>query len=312
MEAAVAVGGAVFLLLHFKEPVHSVISALGANDMRAIVQFALVTLIVLPLLPDRGFGPQAALNPREIWWMVVLVVSMNLVGYVATKLLATRSATLLAGVLGGAVSSTATTVSVARRSRTQGSDPAAQALVGTRIIAAAWAMSLLRTLIEVAVVAPSQWLDVAAPLALMLAWMLLLGAATWWRGGHGEKESPVNAPGNPAELRAALVFAALYALVVLAVAMVKGRFGASALYPVAIVGGLTDTDAVTLSTSNLMARERLVPEAAWQLILLAALANIAVKGAWAGVVGSPPLRKRIAVLTMLALGGGAGILAAWR
>lgn len=112
-------------------------------------------------------------------------------------------------------------------------------------------------------------------------------------------------------MKPALVFGALYALVILAVAFAKSRFGTAGLYPVAVISGMTDMDAITLSTSNLAARGRLDPQIAWRLILLAALANIVFKGSCACVLGSPGLRVRIAVLFGFALAGGAGILLLW-
>jgi uncharacterized membrane protein (DUF4010 family) len=322
MPAAVAVGGAVFLLLHFKEPMHSAIAALGESDMRAIMQFALVTLVVLPILPDRSFGPYDAFNLREIWWMVVLIVSINLAGYVAYKLFGTRRGALLGGLVGGLVSSTATTVSQARRSRDAGPDAkdakeakhtkaaAARAGLAALVITLASAVSVLRVLVEIAVVAPSQFAAVAGPLIAMLGWMIALCAAAWLLG-RGEGEAHMAERGNPAELKPALVFGALYAVVVLAIAFTKHHFGEAGLYPVALVSGLTDMDAITLSTVNLAAQGRLEPATTWRLILLAGLANITFKGAYACLLGSAALRARIGVLFGLALAGGAAILVLW-
>lgn len=107
--AAIATAGAVVLLRHLKQPMHRAIGALDERDMTAIMQFALVTFVILPVLPDRVYGPYDVPNPRQIWWMVVLIVSINLAGYVAYKQFGARGGTLLAGVLGGLISSTATT-----------------------------------------------------------------------------------------------------------------------------------------------------------------------------------------------------------
>ena len=314
IEAAVAVGGAVVLLLHFKQPMHRAVRALGEADMKAIMQFALVTLVILPILPDRSYGPYDVLNPREIWWMVVLIVSINLAGYVAAKLLGTRSGALLGGVLGGLISSTATTISYARRSRTTPAaeaDAPPQAGLAALVIVVASTVSFVRVLAEVAVVAPAQLAAMAAPLGAMFGGMLALSAAAWLLGRRDHSQALPDS-GNPAELKPALVFGALYALIILAVAFAKGRFGTAALYPVAIGSGMTDMDAITLSTSSLAAQGRLEPQAAWRLILLAALANIVFKGACACVLGSPALRMRIVVLFGLALAGGAAILLLWR
>ena len=311
--AAVAVSGAAVLLLHFKQPMHQAVRAMGGADMTAIMQFALVAFVVLPILPDRVYGPYDVLNPRQIWWMVVFIVSINLAGYVAAKLLGTRSGALVGGVLGGLVSSTATTFSYARRSRATSAtakEAPAQAGLAALVIVVASTVSFARVLVEIAVVAPSQLAAMAAPLGTMMACMLVLSAAAWLLG-RGDTSPSLPEHGNPAELKPALVFGALYALVILAVAFAKSQFGAAGLYPVAVISGMTDMDAITLSTSNLAAQGQLEAQTAWRLILLAALANIVFKGACACVLGSPALRTRVVILFGLALAGGAGILVLW-
>lgn len=312
LAAAVAVGGAVFLLLHFKQPMHRVIGALGDNDMRAIVQFALVALLILPVLPDRSFGPYDALNPKEIWWMVVFIVSINLGGYVASKRLGSQRGAGVAGVIGGLVSSTATTVTQARYSREagNGSDGAARATLAALVILIASTVSIARVLVEVAVVAPAHLAVVAPPLATLFGGMLVLCALAWLMGRRSTPAAH-SEPVNPAELKPALVFGALYAIVVLAVAMAKSEFGGAGLYPVAVISGMTDMDAITLSTAQMAAQGKLDPHTSWRLILLAALANIVFKGAYASLLGSPALRWRIVGWFGLALLFGAGIPALW-
>jgi uncharacterized membrane protein (DUF4010 family) len=313
VEAAVAVTGAVVLLLHFKQPIHGVIRKMGETDMAAIMRFALVSLVILPILPDRNYGPYDVLNPRQIWWMVVLIVAIGLAGYVAAKLFGERSGALLGGVMGGLISSTATTVSVARRSRDAHASAAAgagQAGLAALVIVVASSVSFARTLIEVAVVAPSQLKAVAAPLGAMLACMLLVSAAAWLlQRGHGSTE--LAEQGNPADLKPALIFGALYALVILAVAFAKDRFGAAGLVPVAIISGMTDMDAITLSTANLAEQGRLESATMWRLIMLAALANLVFKGASACMLGSAALRLRIIVLFGVAVAAGGAILWVW-
>ncbi|HMN79400.1 MAG TPA: DUF4010 domain-containing protein [Burkholderiaceae bacterium] len=309
---AVVATGAITLLLHFKEPMHRAIGNMDDADMAAIMQFALVTLVILPLLPDRTFGPLDVLNPREVWWMVVLIVSINLAGYVALKRAGARSGALLGGLLGGLASSTATTVSYARRTR-RGEDDSqgpAGAELAALVIALASSVSFLRILVEVAIVAPAQWMSIAGPLGAMLGWMLLISAGAYIHAGRQEAGSlPVR--GNPAELKTAVLFGGLYALVILVVAFAKHYLGDAALYPVAAVSGLTDVDAVTLSTANLSVRERIDPSTAWRLILIAGLSNLVFKGASAIVLGSSALRMRIAILFGLAIAGGVAILFAW-
>ena len=92
---------------------------LGENDLKAIMQFALISLVILPVLPNRTYLPYAVINPRNIWWMVVLIVGIQLAGYACYKLFGQRAGLLLGGLLGGAISSTATVASYARRTREQ-------------------------------------------------------------------------------------------------------------------------------------------------------------------------------------------------
>ncbi len=304
--AAVAVSGAIVLLLHLKRPLHRAIGALGENDMTAIMRFALITLVILPVLPDRTYGPYDVLNPYEIWRMVVLIVSINLVGFVAVKRFGADSGALLGGVLGGLVSSTATTIAYARRSHGIG---AAAAPAATAIVVAS-TVATVRVLVEVAIVAPAQLAAIAPPLAAMFGWMLVLSVAAWFAGRvDGATEPPES--GNPAELTPALLFGAVYAIVILAVAFATERFGSAGLFPVALLSGLTDVDAITLSSSNLAAQGRLEPSTAWRLILLAVLANLVFKATAAGALGSPELRRRIVVLFGLAVAGAAAILLLW-
>ncbi len=311
--ASVAVVGAIVLLLHFKRPLHHAIGALGETDMTAIMQFALITLVILPILPDRPYGPYDVLNPHEIWWMVVLIVSINLAGYVAVRRFGADSGALLGGLLGGLVSSTATTIAYARRSRSADTSSAgsnSQAAITALTIVVASTVAFARVLVEIAAVAPSLLRDVAAPLGAMFGWMLALSSAAWFAG---RDSVPTQLPesGNPAELKPALIFGAIYAIVIFAVAVATDRFGFAGLYPVALLSGLTDVDAITLSTANLAVQQRLDATTAWRLILLASLANLVFKGTAACVLGSPALRVRILVLFAVAVAGGAAILLLW-
>lgn len=115
--AGIVVGGLTAVLLHLKQPMHAFAGRLSQRDLQGIMRFAIVSLIVLPLLPAQTFGPYDVLNPREIWWMVVLIVGIGLAGYVSYRLFSGSAGILFAGVLGGLVSSTATTVAYARRVR---------------------------------------------------------------------------------------------------------------------------------------------------------------------------------------------------
>lgn len=302
---AVALGGAVAVLLHLKERLHDWAGRLSERDYRAVMRFALISLVVLPVLPDHPYGPWGVLNPREIWWMVVLIVGIGLAAYLGRKLLGERAGTLVAGILGGAVSSTATTVSQARRTRADGAPSAAGAAAA--VIALASAVVLARMLVEIAVVAPGFLAAAAFPLGVLLAVLAALAIALWITATRDGTE--VDEPGNPAELRPALLFAALYAAVLLAVAAAERHVGTGGIYAVAALSGLTDADAITLSTSRLVREGSLSPEIARRALVIAAMANLVFKGGAVAVLGSRRLLVRVAAVYAVALAVGAALLA---
>jgi uncharacterized membrane protein (DUF4010 family) len=303
--AGIVVGGVTAVLLHLKRPMHAFAGRMSEHDVEAIMRFAILSLIVLPLVPDRSFGPYRVLNPREIWWMVVLIVGIGLAGYVSYRLFGGRAGAVLSGLLGGLVSSTATTVAYARRAAQSGAGFRLAALV----IVLASAVSLARVLVEVIAAAPGRLAIMVPPLLVMLAWMAVIAVAmVRWRDDDGERMPEQT---NPAELRSALVFGVLYALVLLATAAVKDHFGARALYGVAVVSGFVDLDAITLSTARLAAADRLEAETAWRVILTAALSNMLFKTGIAWVLGSTRLLLRLAMPVAATLGGGLAVLLAW-
>jgi uncharacterized membrane protein (DUF4010 family) len=302
---AVLVGGIVAVLLQLKQPLHSLVSQLSADDLRVIMQFALLALVILPVLPNENYGPFAAFNPHETWLMVVLIVGLSLAGYIIYKFFGQDAGTVMGGMLGGMVSSTATTASYARRAHEQPAACGQAALV----IAIASAIAIGRVIVEVAVAAAPIVRYVAPPLAAMFLWALVLAFVLYRFDGGGKTEIPP--PSNPAQLRIALVFAAMYATIKLAVAATQHYFGDTALYAVACASGLTDLDAITLSTAKLVDQQRLAADLGWRLILTAALANLAFKGGIAVVLGQRRLTSRILVVFGAAILGGALIIALW-
>jgi uncharacterized membrane protein (DUF4010 family) len=302
---AVALSGAIALLLHLKRPLHEFVGRIGEQDVRAIMQFVLIALVILPVLPDRDYGPFAVWNPRNIWLMVVLIVGMSLAGYVAFKLVGQRAGVVLTGLLGGVISSTATTVSYARRSR----EATLSASSAAAVIVLASSVAFVRVLLELAVVA-APWLPVMAPpLAAMLAVMTVASLACVCLARDGAPEA--QAPDNPAELRTALTFGAGYAMILLAVAATTHYVGNDGLYLVAAVSGLTDMDAITLSTGRLVQQGRLPAETGWRLVLVAALANLVFKGLLVFGLGPRRLALRFGIVLCAAMASGLTLLVAW-
>lgn len=288
LTVGVVVGAAVALLLYLKRFLSTTISRLGEKDMEAIMLFVAISLVILPVLPNKDFGPYEVFNLREIWLMVVLIVGISVVGYFAYKWLGTKVGSGLNGILGGLVSSTATTVSYSRK--TKNSELTAS-LAGFVIMTAS-TIAFVRVLIEVSVVAPHYLSKVAPPLITFTVVMAIISGALYFF--KKDEDSDFAEPKNPAQFKTAIVFAILYGLILLAVAYVKEEFGQAGLYIVSIISGLTDMDAITLSLSNMMNDGKIEGSNGWRLILVAGLSNLLFKGGMAAVIGNRSLMKIIA------------------
>ncbi|HET7706618.1 MAG TPA: MgtC/SapB family protein [Thermoanaerobaculia bacterium] len=297
----VVLAGTVAVLLQAKARFRKVMDRLGDDDVRAIMQFTLLSLVILPILPNRDFGPWAVLNLFEIWLLVVLIVGINLAGYIAWKFVRADTGALLTGILGGVISSTATTVSYSRRTREQNDGAAMSAVV----IMIATAVVLVRVLIEIAVVAPQILRGVVVPIAIVFAVAAILSVTIWWRVRGQAADMPQQK--NPTMLRAALIFGALYAVVLIAVAWVKEAAGESGLYVVAAVAGLTDVDAITLSTAQMAKAGEISPALTWRVILIAFVSNLVFKAGIIATIGSRRLLATVATLFGI-LGAGIGML----
>lgn len=306
---AVAVGVAVAVLLQFKVELHGIVDRLGDADVRAVMTFALISGIVLPVLPNRTFGPFEVLNPFEIWLMVVLIVGITLAGYACYKLFGARAGLLLGGVLGGAISSTATVASYSRRTR-EHPDLARASLV---VIGIASAVVFVRVLVEIATVSQTLLPVAAAPLGILGAATLAPALLAFAR--VRKDPQPIPEQKNPTELKAALVFAGIYAAVTFALAAAKHWLGPQGLYVVAVLSGLTDMDAITLSTSRLVehaeSESALAPGVAWRLIAVAAMSNLAFKGLMAAAIGNRRFAAMVAGAFAVPVLVGIGLVLAW-
>lgn len=305
LAAALVVAGVLAVLLHSKRPLHNFAKAVGERDMRAIMLFVLLSLVILPVLPNKDLGPYAVWNPFKLWLMVVLIVGISLGGYIAYKLFGARAGALLGGVIGGMVSSTATTVSYARRT----SSDAALASLSAFVIMTASCISIVRVLVEVAAVAPGRFGEMALPLVAMLAVCTLIALGLYFPSRRQAAKMPEQK--NPAELKPALLFGALYAIVLLAVATAKQHFGSAGVYVVAIISGLTDLDAITLSTGQLADSNKIETRDAWQVILIAVLSNLLFKLGIVAVLGPANLTMRVGGASAIAVVAGMGIILLW-
>jgi uncharacterized membrane protein (DUF4010 family) len=305
-QVGVVLGGAIAVLLHAKPWFQGFVKRLGENDMRVMMQFVLITLVILPLLPDRAYGPFEVLNPREIWWMVVLVVGIGLAGYVALKIYGARAGIVLGGLIGGLISSTARTVSQARRAAARSE---AQIAAGVLVVLLASTVVYARVLFEIAAVATNRVGVMVPPVAVLLAISIVSCTICWWRTHRGPVELPAHT--NPTELKSALVFGALYAIVLVAVAASRHWFGERGILVAAGISGLTDMDAITLTTSRMSSAGNLPPETAWRAIVLAAVCNLLFKEIVVAALGAFGLARRLAIWFGIQIAAGLALLALW-
>lgn len=302
---AVVVSGAVMVLLQGKKPLHELVARIGEEELRAIARLVLIGLVILPVLPDHGYGYFGAFNPFRVWLMVVLIVSISLVAYLVAKYVGPHRGVLLSGILGGLISSTATTASLARQSAVPG--------VGIRLPALVVILSSTvvfpRLVAEIFAVAPGAAWEMAPPFMAMFVWMTLLSAGCWWWSRREFAAAAVREP--PSELKSAVAFAGLYALVLLGVAVAKRHFGSAGLFTVAGISGLTDMDAITLSTAGLVGGGHLEASTGWRVIMTGGAANLIFKAVLAMALGSRDFAGKVALLFLPALAGMGLIVWLW-
>lgn len=303
IQLAVMLGIAATLLLYFKPELRGLSQHLTRRDLLSVLQFAVLSLIILPLLPNRNYGPYGAINPYQIWWMVVLIAGVGLTGYAALRLVGQQRGAAVLGILGGLVSSTATTLAFSRHAR------ANQTLrpVAVIVIVLANLVVLVRLGVLAAIVAP----QVLPKLLPVLAGGLIVGGIGAAYGAHRlrpQDELPALTMGNPTELRTALGFGLLYAVVLLAAAWLSDWLGTGGLYVVALVSGLTDVDAITLSSLRLFNLDRLPASLAVNVVIVAVLSNLAFKSAMTLGIGGWKMARHAAA----GMGAvGLGMIAAW-
>jgi uncharacterized membrane protein (DUF4010 family) len=297
---AVMLGIATTVLLYFKAELHGISHRLTPKDLISILQFAVLSFVILPILPDRNFGPYDALNPHQAWLMVVLVSGVSLAGYAALRLAGPQHGAPMMGLLGGLVSSTATTVVFSRHARAH----AALARSAMVVIMIASLMVLLRLTVMAALVAPA----IIEPLAKVFTGGLVLGLAVTafgWRRLEAQGELPMPEVRNPTEIRTALGFGALYAVVLFCSAWLSDVAGAKGMYAVALASGLTDVDAITLSSLRLFSLDKLSAGQAVTSIALAVLSNLTFKAGLVITLGGWALARRT-LPAMLAVAAGIG------
>ena len=300
LEIAVALGVTTTALLSFKPELRGLATRLTDEDILATLKFAIISAIILPVLPNESFWPAPfdVLNPYKIWLMVVLISGISFLGYVLIKILGTRQGIGLTGFLGGLVSSTAVTLSFAQRSQKEKQfiKPFTVAVI------IAWTVMFARVLVEVLIVnsalLSTVWLPIVAAGVSGLGYGIYLYAQ---RIDAGTSTVEVS---NPFELKPAITFGLLYGVILLTARAAQLYFGDTGIFVSSILSGLADVDAITLSMSELSRIGDISNVTAARAIVLATLSNTVVKGGLILTTGSKEMRKAIlpGFLLILAVG----------
>lgn len=301
---AVAIAVVTTALLSFKFELHRFVERISREDIVATLKFAIITVIILPVLPNQSFFPPPfdVLNPYKIWLMVVLISGIGFLGYILVKIVGSRQGIGLTGFLGGLVSSTATTLTFSQRSQQERHLAKPFALA----ITIAWTVMFIRVLVEVGVTNLALLQIVWLPIVASGAIGLLYGVYLFFSERSDEK-GDVAASKNPFELGPAIQFGLLYGVILLVARAAEFYFGETGIYLSSILSGLADVDAITLSVSELSNTGNIELTTAARAIVFAAMSNTVVKGGIVLSSGSVSLRRAFLPGFILILVTGIGL-----
>jgi uncharacterized membrane protein (DUF4010 family) len=302
---AAALAVVTALLLTLKAPLHRLAGALSEEEILAILKFAVVAVILVPLLPARELGPYGALEPRRLGVVVLMLSGVSLAGYLLVRVVGGRAGWPLAGLMGGLVSSTAVTLSFSGKAR-ESKDLVRALAVG---IILASTVLYVRGGVVAMLLDREMGLHLLPRLGVLLA-VALAAAALQFRHLKGGAADAAQL-GNPVELGRAVTLTIVFAVVILAARFAQARLGTAGLWAVAAVGGLVDVDSVTVAAARLRQQGLADPAVAGGAFLLASLTNLAFKAGAVVLVGGRELARRVLpAFGAMAVATGA-LLVAW-
>lgn len=287
--AVLAASAAVItaVVLDNKRELHQALQRLQEYELDAALRLLMISIVLLPLLPNQTFGPWNALNPYEIWWMVVLIASISFVGYFAIKIGGTKRGILFTSLFAGLSSSTALTLQFSHLSREQ---PHLSGLLATGVLVSCGTM-FPRLLIVLSVINPLLVEQIAYPALVTMAALYL--PAWWiWRRCHIEPVEPNNKQSNPLALQSALLFGLVLAGIILLSHALTEWFGESGVLILAGISGMTDVDAISLALGR-QSVTILSVEVASLAILIAAAVNTLVKMSMVAIIGGRALWHKV-------------------
>lgn len=306
-QAALLVAATTVVILGIKQTLHAWTRALTPADIRGTMQFVAITGVILPLVPDKAFGPFLAFNPYSTWLMVVLISGLGFAGYVAMRMLGAKAGITITGIAGGVASSTATTLAFSRRSK---EDPELSENYTLAVVLACTIM-LARILAAIGMLNRSLAVQLIVPFVLMS--LPGLAYAIWvWAFRRSEANS-IDTPQlhNPLSLGMAIKFALIYAVVAFLVTAATKLDWRSGLLPISFLSGLTDMDAIALLMANHNQEGSVEMQIAVRGVILAAIGNSIMKGGLAFSLGSPQLRRHVVLVLGATALAGVGCLFLW-
>lgn len=301
---AIAAAVVTAVILDNKEEIHGLVNRLKAHELDAALKLLLISVVMLPLLPDEKMGPGGVINPREIWWMVVLIASISFVGYFAMRIAGTRRGILFTGLFAGLSSSTALTLHYAKQAA---KNPDFSPLFAAGILIACGTM-FPRILVYCWVINPDLLPLLSMPVAVMTI-LLYLPALLIWKNQSQRIEPEQHIKNqNPLDLSAALIFGALLVAILLLGEFLKASFGNLGIFMLAATSGLADIDAITLSLTR-MTNNSLMMNTAVLGIIIAASVNNLVKIGMTWVVGNRHAGLLVGIPMLISLAS--GLMIAW-
>lgn len=289
--AAVAV--IMTIILGMKPILHKVEEKLKRIELDATLKLLLISVVVLPVLPDRGFGPWNALNPYTIWWMVVLIAGISYTGYFGNKIAGPKRGLLLTGIFGGIASSTAVTLNFSRIGR---KNIELASIVSASILVAAGIM-FPRVLLIAGIVSPAVAKLMILPLVIMTT-ICFISAAWLSRFQLTDIPEKKQVLRNPFELKVALQLAAILAVIMFLARGFQEWFGEAGIFILAALSGITDVDAINLALSEMALNKELAINIAAKAIIVATIMNTLAKGLLATIIGGKKLFLYVGVTLM--------------
>lgn len=284
-----------------KGSLHGLLKKVSWVELRSALLLLAMTVILLPILPDRTIDPWQAVNPFELWLMTVMIAAVSFAGYVAFKVSGDRSGVIMNGIAGGLVSSTAVTLTLSRMARQH---PARTDALRAGILLAGATM-MIRTLVIVGLVNPLLLLSLLVPIGLAAGVQLAAAVAALPARSDHEPESWELSVGNPFDPLSVLSFGALLTVISFLAKLASLAAGALGALALAAASGLVDVDAISLSMARLASAGTLQPSAASGAILIAVAVNSISKAGMAFAVGGPSIGRPLALLSLAAVGAGA-------